>query len=166
MKASQALEVGSTPIARSRENTAPSERWCFLYAIYVFPLSYLFQFLPILRPFIGRDTNHRECLIGRHPRHKDESTEDSEALFPLPFSSPFFSLLCKTDRVAHITRLLFCGRFDRMNLPINLLHKVICRHRTVDVTEKRLDGCVDFARLCPHAPHPTRAPRSGTPASR
>ena len=26
---SQALEVGSTPIARSSENTAPSERWCF-----------------------------------------------------------------------------------------------------------------------------------------
>ena len=135
-------------------------------AIYVFLLSYLFQFLPILRPFIGRDTNHRECLIGRHPRHKDEPTEDSEALFPLPLSSPFFSLLCKTDRVAHITRLLLCGRFDRMNLPIDLLHKVICRHRTVDVTEKRLDGCVDFASLCPHAPHPTRAPRSGTPASR
>ena len=34
-----------------------------------------------------------------------------------------------------------------MNLPIDLLHKVICRHRTVDVTEKCLDGCVDFASL-------------------
>ena len=65
---SQALEVGSTPIARSSENTAPSERWCFFCVIYAFPLSYLFQFLPILRPFIGRDTNHRKCLIGRHPR--------------------------------------------------------------------------------------------------
>ena len=34
-----------------------------------------------------------------------------------------------------------------MNLPIDLLHKVICRHYTVDIAEKRLDGCVDFARL-------------------
>ena len=115
---SQALEVGSTPIARSSENIAPSKRWCFFCVIYVLPLSYLFQFLPILRPFIGRDTNQRECLIGRHPRHKDESTEDGEALFPLPLSSSFFSLLCKTNRVAHITRLLFCGRFDRMILPV------------------------------------------------
>ena len=34
-----------------------------------------------------------------------------------------------------------------MNLPIDLLHKVICCHRTVDIAEKRLDGCVDFASL-------------------
>ena len=106
-------------------------------------------------PFIGRDTYHRERLVDRHARHKDETAENGKALFRFAsdfslfdsLSSSFFSLLCKTDRVAHITRLLFCGRFDRMNLPIDLLHKVICCHHTVDIAEKRLDGCVDFASL-------------------
>ena len=149
MKASQALEVGSTPIARSSENTAPSERWCF------FVCDIRFSFILSLPVPADTAPIHRQGHQSSRVPHRSASP-----------TSPFFSLLCKTDRVAHITRLLFCGRFDRMNLPINLLHKVICRHRTVDVTKKRLDGCVDFASLCPHAPHPTRAPRSGTPASR